>query len=87
MSEQKKIVRNMTGTVVSDKMQKTIVVLIVRRVKSKIGKYVLANTKLLVHDENESAKIGDTVTISESKPFSKNKSWILVRIDIKSRNA
>ncbi len=86
MNEQKKAVRSKTGIVVSDKMQKTIVVLIVRKVKSRIGKYVLSHTKLMVHDQDEIAKIGDKVTVCESRPYSKKKSWTLLRVDIKGRS-
>lgn len=76
-----KVVRTVTGKVVSDKMDKTIVVLIERRVQHPLyGKLIRRSTKLHAHDENNSAKIGDTVTIKESRPLSKTKSWTLVEI-------
>jgi len=81
MSE-KKLVRTLTGKVVSDKMDKSIVVLIERRVKHPIyGKYISKSSKLKAHDENNECKAGDTVTISESRPLSKSKSWSLVKIE------
>ena len=77
-----KLVRQATGKVVSDKMDKTVTVLIERRVKHPIyGKYVTKSTKLKAHDENNECKSGDVVTIEESRPLSKSKSWTLVKID------
>ena len=82
MSEQEKLVRTLTGKVVSDKMDKSIVVKIERRVKHPVyGKYVSKSSKLKAHDENNECKIGDTVTIAESRPLSKTKSWALVKIE------
>jgi small subunit ribosomal protein S17 len=79
---EEKLVRTLTGKVVSDKMDKTIVVLIERRVKHPIyGKYVSKSTKVKAHDESNESKIGDTVTIAESRPLSKTKSWALLRVD------
>jgi small subunit ribosomal protein S17 len=73
--------RIMVGTVVSDKMQKTIVVTIERNVKHpKYGKIIKRRTKLHAHDENQVAKIGNTVKIRESRPLSKMKSWVLVEV-------
>jgi small subunit ribosomal protein S17 len=70
-----------TGIVVSNKMDKSIVVAIQRKVKHPIyGKYVNRTKKLMVHDEKNSCKIGDTVLISETRPLSKNKAWRLVEI-------
>lgn len=69
------------GTVVSDAMQKTIVVKIERKVKHlKYGKYIKKSTKLHVHDENEQAKVGDTVKIQETRPYSKTKAWRFVEV-------
>ncbi|CAH0993245.1 30S ribosomal protein S17 [Sinobacterium norvegicum] len=74
--------RTATGTVVSDKMNKSISVLIERRVKHAIyGKYITRSSKLHAHDENNECKIGDVVTIQETRPLSKTKSWILVKIE------
>lgn len=69
------------GVVASDKMDKTISVLIERKLKHPIyGKFVKRSKKFLVHDENNECKIGDTVKITETRPLSKNKSWRLVEI-------
>ena len=79
MSEQ--TVRTLTGKVVSDKMDKSIVVLIERRVQHPLyGKSIRRSTKLHAHDENNTAKTGDVVTIKESRPLSKTKSWTLVEV-------
>jgi small subunit ribosomal protein S17 len=81
MSENK-VVRTLTGRVVSDKMNKSVVVLIERRVKHPMyGKYVSKSSKLKAHDENNDCRIGDLVTIAESRPISKTKSWTLVKIE------
>ncbi|KXU39029.1 30S ribosomal protein S17 [Ventosimonas gracilis] len=81
MAEAQKTVRTLIGKVVSDKMDKTITVLIERRVKHPIyGKYVKRSTKLHAHDENNQCKIGDTVSIRETRPLAKTKSWTLVEI-------
>ena len=73
--------RTINGKVVSDKMDKSITVLVERRVKHPIyGKYVKRSTKLHAHDENNECNIGDVVTIQESRPISKTKSWKLVTI-------
>ena len=82
MAEAEKLVRTLSGKVVSDKMDKTIVVLIERRVKHPIyGKYVSKSSKIKAHDENNDCKNGDVVTIAEARPLSKTKSWKLVNID------
>jgi len=71
--------RRLTGTVVSDKTDKTIVVTVERRVKHPIySKFVNKSKKYHAHDENNTAKIGDVVTIIESRPHSKLKKWELV---------
>lgn len=81
MAEAQKTVRTLTGKVVSNKMDKTITVLIERRVKHPIyGKYVKRSTKLHAHDENNQCRIGDTVTIRETRPVAKTKAWALVEI-------
>lgn len=73
--------RTINGKVVSDKMDKSITVLVERRVKHPIyGKYVKRSTKLHAHDENNECNIGDVVTIQETRPLSKTKSWTLVSI-------
>lgn len=81
MSTTGKTVRTETGRVVSDKMDKSIVVVIERRVKHPLyGKYVKRSTKLHAHDETNDCKLGDLVTIQESRPYSKKKSWQLVNV-------
>ena len=82
MAQAEKLIRSLTGKVVSDKMDKTVTVLIERRVKHPIyGKYVSKSSKLKAHDEKNECKVGDVVTISESRPLSKTKSWTLVKIE------
>lgn len=82
MAEANKLVRTLTGKVVSDKMNKSISVAIERRVRHPVyGKYVSKTTKVKAHDENNECRIGDVVTIAESRPISKTKSWKLVRIE------
>jgi small subunit ribosomal protein S17 len=81
MAEAEKTVRTLTGRVVSDKMDKTITVLIERRVKHPIyGKYVKRSTKLHAHDETNQCKTGDKVSIREIRPLAKTKSWALVEV-------
>ena len=73
--------RTASGKVVSNKMDKTIVVLLERKVKHpKYGKYIKKSTKLHAHDADNKCNIGDTVLICEVKPISKNKTWSLVEI-------
>ena len=75
------VLRIKTGSVVSDKMDKSATVLIERKVKHPIyGKFVSKSTKLHFHDENNVCVIGDTVQISECRPMSKTKSWKLVKV-------
>ncbi len=81
MSEVQKTKRTVTGRVVSDKMDKTITVLVERRVKHPVyGKYIKRSTKLHAHDANNECQIGDLVTISECRPMSKTKTWVLEKI-------
>ncbi len=76
-----KVLRIQTGSVVSDKMNKSAVVLIERKVKHPIyGKFMKKSTKLHIHDENNECTVGDTVQISECRPISKTKSWKLVKV-------
>ena len=78
--------RTLSGVVVSNKADKTITVLVERRVKhSKYGKIIKRRSKLHAHDEENSASLGDKVTIRESKPYSKTKTWLLV--DNKNNNS
>jgi small subunit ribosomal protein S17 len=72
--------------VVSDKMQKTVVVQIVRRMPHPVyGKMVTRSKRLKAHDEENSAKVGDTVRIMETRPLSKDKRWRLVEIIDRAR--
>ena len=74
------------GVVVSNKMDKSIVILVERKVKHpKYGKSVKKSTKFMAHDEKNEANIGDTVRIMETRPLSKNKCWRLVEIVEKAK--
>ncbi len=76
-----KTLRTLTGRVVSNKMNKTIAVEISRLVKHpRYGKYIRRTTKLLAHDETNESRQGETVTIAECRPLSRNKSWRLVAV-------
>lgn len=80
MSEAKTI-RTLQGRVVSNKMDKSIVVAIERQVKHPIyGKYIKRTTKLHAHDENNTCNEGDLVSIRETRPISKTKNWTLVDV-------
>ena len=69
------------GVVVSNKMDKSIVVMVERKVKHpKYGKFVKKSTKFMAHDEKNECNIGDTVRIMETRPLSKSKCWRLVEI-------
>ena len=73
--------KSRTGLVVSDKMDKTVVVAIERRVPHPIyGKMITRTKRLKAHDEENSAKVGDTVRIVETRPLSKDKRWRVVEI-------
>ncbi|MBT8141699.1 MAG: 30S ribosomal protein S17 [Gammaproteobacteria bacterium] len=83
MSEatQNKVIRTLTGKVVSNKMTKSITVSVERRVKHPLyGKYTTKSTKLKAHDENNDCNIGDLVKITECRPISKTKAWTLHEI-------
>jgi len=76
-----KTARTLSGKVISDKMDKTITVMIERRVKHPVyGKIVNRSTKIKAHDENNVCTIGDVVTIKETRPLSRTKSWTLVEV-------
>ena len=78
--------KSRTGLVVSDKMEKTVVVAIERRVPHPVyGKMVTRTKRLKAHDEENSAKVGDTVRIVETRPLSKDKRWRLVEIVNRAR--
>lgn len=80
MSEQN-VGRTLMGKVVSNKMDKSITVLVERRVKHPLyGKYMRRSTKLHAHDESNQCGEGDIVTIKECRPMSKSKNWMLVEV-------
>jgi small subunit ribosomal protein S17 len=86
MTERKTLRKTRQGTVVSNKMQKSIVVAIERRVPHKLyRKYFTRTTTLMAHDEKQEAGIGDVVKIMETRPLSKNKRWRLVEIVEKAK--
>ena len=82
MTEAKKsLKRTLVGTVVSDKREKTVTVLVERRVKHELyGKIVMKSSKYHAHDENDEYKMGDTVEITESRPLSKTKNWVASKL-------
>ena len=81
MENKEQKIRTLMGKVVSNKMDKSIVVLTERRVKHALyGKFVSQSTKIHAHDENHKCSIGDIVTIRECRPMSKTKSWTLVEV-------
>lgn len=87
MSEQQKIQRTLTGRVVSDKMDKTITVLIERRVTHALyGKIVTRSKKYHAHDEKNECHEGDLVTIEECRPISKTKAWRVAKLVEKARS-
>jgi small subunit ribosomal protein S17 len=74
--------RILSGKVISSKMEKTFTISIERLVKHSLyGKYIKKTTKLHVHDEDNLAQEGDVVSIQETRPYSKTKSWILLKVD------
>ena len=85
MTESTKVVRSLNGRVTSDKMDKTITVLVERKVKHPlIGKVIVKSNKFHAHDENNECKEGDLVTITETRPLSKTKTWALSKIVTKA---
>ncbi|MGR8952791.1 MAG: 30S ribosomal protein S17 [Gammaproteobacteria bacterium] len=81
MSENQTKIRTITGRVVSNKMDKTITVLVERVVKHPVyGKYVKRSTKMMAHDENNICQEGDVVSITSCRPLSKNKTFKLVEV-------
>jgi small subunit ribosomal protein S17 len=74
-----------TGRVVSDKMDKTVVVSVERKVRHEVyGKIRKKTSKFVAHDENNEAKVGDTVAIAESRPLSRRKRWVVMRVVAKA---
>ncbi len=83
---QAKVVRSLSGRVVSDKMDKTVSVLVERKVKHPlIGKVMSKSKKLHAHDEKNECNEGDIVTITEGRPLSKHKTWIVSDITRKAK--
>ena len=81
MSTQQEIKRTQTGRVVSNKMDKSVTVLLERQIKHALyGKYFKRSTKVRAHDEDNSCGEGDKVLIAECRPLSKSKSWRVVEI-------
>lgn len=79
--EERNLRKERIGVVVSNKMDKSIVVAIKRKEKHPIyGKFINKTKKLMAHDEENSCNIGDTVRVAETRPLSKNKAWRLVEI-------
>jgi small subunit ribosomal protein S17 len=74
-----------TGTVVSDKMDKTVVVAVERQVRHELyGKTQRRTSKFVAHNEGNDAKVGDTVAIAESRPLSRRKRWVVTRVVAKA---
>ncbi len=81
MSEQQATNRVLQGRVVSDKMDKTVTVLVERRVKHPLyGKFIRRSTKVHAHDESNECGIGDLVMVEQCRPLSKSKTWRLVKV-------
>ena len=77
--------RAVSGVVVSDRMSKSITVKIERRVKHPVyGKFVRKSTKIHAHDEQNECQVGDSVTVVECRPISKNKTWTLQSVDVRA---
>jgi small subunit ribosomal protein S17 len=75
----------LTGTVVSDKMEKTVTVAVERKVRHEVyGKSQKRTSTFLAHNENNEAKVGDTVAIAESRPLSRRKRWVVTRVVAKA---
>jgi small subunit ribosomal protein S17 len=71
----------LTGTVVSDKMEKTVVVAVERKVRDELyGKIQRRTAKFVAHNENNEAKVGDRVSIAESRPLSRRKRWVVMQV-------
>ena len=79
--------RTLTGVITSDKMDKTVTVLVERRVKHPVyGKYVVKSTKLHAHDETNAISEGDLVEIAETRPLSRTKTWAVTRVVEQARS-
>jgi small subunit ribosomal protein S17 len=81
MSEQEMTNRTLQGRVISDRMDKTVTVLVERRVKHPVyGKFLRRSTKVHAHDENNECRTGDVVRVEQCRPLSKSKTWRLVQV-------
>ncbi|MBL6686001.1 MAG: 30S ribosomal protein S17 [Methylophilaceae bacterium] len=86
MTDKLKIVRTLTGKVVSNKMDKTVTVLVGRSVKHPlIGKVIRLSSKFHAHDEKNELGEGDVVEITEGRPLSKHKSWVVTKVISKAQ--
>lgn len=84
--EERNLRKLRTGKVVSNKMDKSVVVSIERKIKhGKYGKFIKRTKKLIAHDENNECGIGDTVSVMETRPLSKTKRWRLIQIVEKAK--
>lgn len=84
--EKRNLRKSRIGVVSSNKMDKTITVLVERKIKHPIyGKYVKKSNKLMAHDANNECQIGDLVRVDETRPLSKNKRWRLVEVIEKAK--
>jgi small subunit ribosomal protein S17 len=84
--EKRNLRKEKVGSVTSDKMDKTIVVSVERRIKhAKYGKFIKRTSKFFAHDEKDEAHVGDLVRIEETRPLSKNKCWRLVEVVEKAK--
>jgi small subunit ribosomal protein S17 len=80
-AEKKSLARTLVGRVVSNKMQKTVTVLVERRVKHPLyGKYIVKSNKYHAHDETDALNEGDVVEIAASRPLSRTKTWTVTRV-------
>ena len=86
MSEERNLRKNRVGIVVSDKMDKTVIIAIEEHVKhQKYGKVIKRTIRLKVHDENNECGVGDKILVAETRPLSKDKRWRLVEIIEKAK--
>ena len=86
MSEERNLRKNRVGIVVSDKMDKTVIIAIEEHVKhQKYGKVIKRTIRLKVHDENNECGIGDKILVAETRPLSKDKRWRMVEIIEKAK--
>ncbi len=86
MSEERNLRKNRVGIVVSDKMDKTVIIAIEEHVKhQKYGKVIKRTVRLKVHDENNECGVGDKILVAETRPLSADKRWRLVEIIEKAK--